>query len=233
MTDPDNIAEDFRRIAERYASGELLLLIDGSGSMPAAFNGKANPVSIAAGYGVEAKAGLKTKVNALFFGEPNSAGVPIELDGTEDPMRRFPGGPGYLLPVLKRISEELAGGAIRQPLHLVIVSDGEISEPLDEAREEFIAFRRKHPQVMMDILVPARHRSEFAEMIRALPDDGNAPRVAVVDSAENLKHAIADAINSRSGGKQAIALLAKEAVEGVSQKVTLMQTFRLRKPESA
>lgn len=233
MASGTDLTEDFARTAERYAKGEMVMLIDGSGSMPAAFGRDGgNPVSVAVGAGREAHAKRLTKVTMFFFGHDDSPGVPISNDPVYDPMRGFPGGPGYLLSSIALVSAKIDAGEVRAPLHLVIVSDGEISDGRDAARTAFAQFLEKHPDVMLDVLIPSALPSEFGRMISSLPAGQNPVRVVEVDSAENLRHAIADAINTRNGTVRALEHLQKEATSGVSQKVTLMQPFRLRRTEN-
>lgn len=237
----DDITPAFQRAKERYADGELVLLIDGSGGMPAAYNeGKSNAFVISVEYAIEAKNVTPGRVSAHVFGETKAL-PPLPLDGKEDPMRYCPCGPSYFTPAFDAFAKAYEDGKIGKPAHIVIISDGVIFEapsedktkPSPTIKETLLTFLRAHPEVMFDMIVPGG--GEFDELSRMtkeiallLPD--NPPRLFAVDSAQDLKKSIADVVNERNSG-ETLDQVAEKAVKGVDNAST-MPALRFRKPEN-
>lgn len=241
MADSNGINNDFKRVTERYADGELVFLIDGSGGMPAAYNdGKSNAFVISVEYATQAKALSANRVSAHVFGE-NVALPPLPLDGREDPMRYCPCGPSYFTPAFDAVTKAYEDGLIRKPAHFVIISDGVIyvtpeeekQSPKRTIQDALVNFLRAHPEVMFDMIIPGGFsQNELSEMTtkiaQILPE--NPPRIFAVDSAQDLKKAIADVVNERSG--ETMAEVAEKAMSGAEKPVPLMSALRFRKPEN-
>lgn len=233
----DAITPVFQRLQERYAEGELVLMIDGSGGMPHAFQGEGNPFVVAVEYGVDAKALSTNCVSALVFGENGDRlPPPLPLDGQQEPMRYFTGGPSFFMPTFDAFAKAYDGGTIKSPAHLVIISDGEISESMGSEHtavvEKITHFLRTHPEAMIDVIIPGHAEFGLTKMMKeiaqAIPE--NPPRVFMVDDVSNLRKSIAEVINERSGTTH--AQMAMNATEGVEKQISLMPTLRFRKPEN-
>ena len=233
----DEISTSFKRAQERYADGELVLLIDGSGGMPHAFKGEGNPFVIAVEYATEARALSPDRVTALVFGEDaDNLPPPLPLDG-RDPMSFFPGGPSYFLPAFQYFVKACNNGLIKSPAHLVIVSDGDIYESMPESRAATTTmltnFLRSHPEVMFDVIIPGQEQSGLADMIKeiaqAVPE--NAPRLSVVENVGGLRKSIANVINERSNAVENFTETLRSGADKPVSAMT-MSALRLRKPET-
>lgn len=227
-----NISGDFTAQAESYRNGQTIFLIDGSGSMPAAYGGGENPVNTAVSYAIDVKNNLNPAALAFFFSEERRDMVPILLEAGEDPMRRFPQGPGYLLPALEGVKAGTTKADMRK-LHLVIVSDGEISEyqPEEQARvrdmlEHFLAAGST-----IDVIMPGRGgQTHFSRLLQEMSAKGAAPNLYLAPSAEELPVCMAQAINGRTGGKALFENAQREAVQGLDKPAKVMSTLKIRKP---
>lgn len=237
MTQKDtNLTADFKARAESYRDGQTIFLIDGSGSMPAAYGGQ-NAINTAVTYAKQVKEELNPAASAFFFGPQGAiGGIPIDLDSGEDPMRRFPASDGNLMPAFDAIAAGYADGRINKKLHLVIVSDGGISELFDrskteETRAKLVAFLRKNPDVMLDIIVPGGQFAEFGVFVKSLlpADDPQAPRLYEAVNAEELPCVMAKALNTRTGAQAVFDNAVQEAREGVQQSVKVRTPLKLKK----
>ena len=233
MANQSDINGDFKRATESYADGELVLLIDGSGGMPFAFGNQGpNPFVIAVEYGVQAKALSTNQVSAFTFSDPEKAHPPIPLDGKEPAEKYFPQGASCFMPAFDDIVERYEAGNIRHPAHIVIVSDGEISESNGRDRQDvlqkMLQFLRDHREVMLDVIIPGTGETGFTGIIRDLAKftPENPPRMFVVESAGNLRNTIANVINERSNAVENLAETMRSGVD----KPSTMRALRFRKP---
>jgi hypothetical protein len=235
MVDTDKtLTAAFAAKAENYRDGQTIFLIDGSGSMPMAYGGEANPVVTAVGYAAEVKQKINPAAEAFFFSMDRPDARPIPLDDTENALRYFPGGPGFLLPMLKAVLAACENGSGSGRLHLVIVSDGEISDidKRDEVRDTLLALINRAPGAMVDIIMPGREtRTVFndilGETMSKAPVD--ALTLSRAPSAEELPVCMAKVLNTRSGAQAVLDLAKHEAVNGLVERTTVRSPLKFRK----
>jgi hypothetical protein len=250
MANPSDINGDWKRATETYKGGELVMLIDGSGGMPFAFGNveEGNPFAISVEYAVEAKALSSNHVSAFAFGEPDRI-FEIPLDGKEESYKYFPGGASYFMPTFDEVVRRYEAGDLRQPAHIVVVSDGDISEatedpgtlpderPYAKSIQKMRDFLNNHPEVMLDFIVPRREENQRSQCTLAsivsqvaMQVADNPPRLYVADNVTNLRKSIANVINERTGST--MEQVAEKAVAGVDKPVSsmTMSALRFRKP---
>jgi len=241
--DDKNISDDFTALAQTWKDRQTIFLIDGSGSMVGAYDGGENPIVLTVNYATELRKTHDNRAMAFFFGEPDERLNPIDLENGEDPMRRYPGGQGLLLPSLNVVAQAYESGRILPKMHLVIVSDGDISDFGDDGaqrvRQKLATFLSSNPDVMIDVIVPAKSsRSPFAEMMgNIMPENSpRAPRVHLAHTAQDLSGAIAGLIEGRLNLKAAaekrqslIDGLVADALDGVREPVRLMASLKIKK----
>lgn len=233
--DDTDLRAAFTAQVENYRRGQTVFLIDGSGSMPAAYGmGGENPVVTAVAYAARVKKQLNPAAAAFFFSDSDEkrAIVPIDLENGEDPLLRFPCGGSFFVPAFNNITGAYAQGAFDKNMHLVIVSDGGISEMNAETRDMLKNFIRNNPTVLLDLIVPGGMDSDFGRMIDTLLPEGDRqkPLVMTAASPEDLPIVMAKVLNTRAGAQGLHDLTAYEAVNGIAQPAKIMSPLKLKKP---
>ena len=229
--------KDFTRAQERYADGELVLMIDGSGGMPHAFRSNEkdqNPFVVAVDFAKEAKLSAPANVSAYVFGEPEGP-FRLPLDEIDDPLKHMPCGSSRFLPAFEEIEGAYRSGAIKNPAHIVIVSDGDIYETgrddFENTVKKLTDFLREYPETMFDVIIPRaeKEKTPLVEMMQLIARnlDDKPPRIYEVDDVTKLRKTIADVINERT---DAVKKFEDTVRTGTENSVKTMTLRLLRKP---